>query len=86
MPRPGYIEKLLEENNFIPGFYKSRGGDTEADSWSWENRKEEEREQILLDWTTSGSLEAPTIEDPRWSLRWGRASRQQLQGHLGGVL
>lgn len=23
-PRPGYIEKLLEESNFIPGFYKRK--------------------------------------------------------------
>ena len=59
------IEKPLEENNLIPGFYKRKKRDTEADSWHWENRKGGKREESPLDWTASGGLEAPTTEDPR---------------------
>lgn len=72
-PRQGYIEKLLGENNFIPGFYKrkKRGHRARLLGLLGEQEGGKERGDYPR-LTTSGGLEAPTTEDPRWRLEVGQ--------------
>lgn len=66
------IEKLLKENNFIHSFYKRKRRGHRGRLLGLGEGEEGKKEEIPLDWTTGGGLEAPTIEDPRWSLEVGQ--------------